>query len=51
MCVCVSVELMYTELSDMRVDIFGDNESSKVISDSLGSASRSKHIDVKFHLI
>ena len=39
------------ELSGMRVDIFGDNESAKAIADNQSSASRSKHIDVKLHFI
>lgn len=33
----------------MRVDIFGDNEGAKVITDNPSSASRRKHIDVKLH--
>ena len=39
------------ELSGMRADTFGDNESSKAMADNATSASRSKHIDVKLHLI
>ena len=39
------------ELSGMRVDIFGDNEGSKAISDNPTNASRSKYIDVKLHFI
>ena len=35
----------------MRLDIFGDNEGSKVIVDNPSSASRSKHIDAKLHFI
>ena len=35
----------------MRVDIFGDNEGAKAITDNPSSASRSKHIDVKLHFI
>ena len=37
--------------SSMRVAIFGDNESAKVIVDNPSSASRSKHIDVKLNFI
>ena len=39
------------ELSGIRVDIFGDDESAKAIADNPSSASRSKHIDVKLHFI
>ena len=39
------------ELSDIRVYIFGDNEGSKTIADTPSTKSRSKHIDVKLHLI
>ena len=38
-------------LSGMRVDIFGDNESAKAITDNPSSASRSKHIYVKLDFI
>jgi len=38
-------------LTGMRVDIFGDNEVAKAIADNPGSASRSRHIDVKLHFI
>ena len=40
-----------SELSGMRVDIFGNNEGAKAIADNPSSASRSKHIDVKLHFI
>ena len=39
------------ELSGMRVDIFGDDEGSKVIADNPSSASTSKYINVKLHFI
>ena len=42
--------LLQPELTGMRVDVFGDNESAKAITDNPSSASRSKHIDVKLHL-
>ena len=35
----------------MWVDIFGDNEGAKAITDSPSCASRSKHIDGKLHFI
>ena len=35
----------------MRVDIFGDKEGSKAITDNPSSATRSKHIDVKLNFI
>ena len=35
----------------MQIDIFGDSEGSKAIVDSPSSASRSKHIDAKFHFV
>ena len=34
-----------------EIYIFGDNEGSKAIADPPISASRSKHIDVKLHLM
>ena len=39
------------ELTGMRVDVFGDNEGAKAIADNPSSASRSKHIDVRLHVI
>ena len=39
------------ELTGMRVDAFGDNEGAKAIANNPSSASRSEHIDVKFHFI
>ena len=39
------------ELSGRRVDLFGDDEGSKAIADTPGSASRSKLIDVKLNFI
>ena len=42
---------LQSELSGMRVYIFGDNEGAKVIADNPSSVSRSKHIDVKLHFI
>ena len=39
------------ELTGMRVDIFGDNKGAKAIADNPSSASRSKHIDTKPHII
>ena len=39
------------ELSGMRVDTFGDNESAKAIADNPSSASTSKHIYVEPHFI
>ena len=41
---------LQTELRDIRVDIPGDNEDPKAITDNPSSASKSKHIDVKLHL-
>ena len=43
--------LLQPELNGLRVDIFGVNEGAKAIADNSGSASRSKRIDVKLHLI
>ena len=42
---------LQTELTEVRVDIFRDNEGAKGIADNPSSASRSKHIDVKLHFI
>ena len=39
------------QLAGMCVDIFGDNEGAMEIANNIGSALRSKHIDVKFHFI
>ena len=39
------------QLAGMCVDIFGDNEGAMAIANNPSSASRSKHIDVKFHFI
>ena len=38
-------------LTEVRVDVFSDNEGAKGIADNPSSASRSKHIDVKLHSI
>ena len=35
----------------MGVDVFGDNEGAKAIANNPSSASRSKHVDVKLHVI
>ena len=42
---------LQTELTGMRVDVFGDNEGAKAIVNNPSSASRSKQIDVKLHFI
>ena len=42
---------LQSELSGMRVDIFGDSEGARAIADNPSSASRSKHSDVKLHFI
>ena len=34
---------LQTDLTGMRVDIFGDNEGAKTIADNPSSGSRSKH--------
>ena len=39
------------ELTGMRVDIFGDNEGVKAIADNPSGVFKSKHIDVKLHVI
>ena len=39
------------QLAGMCIDIFGDNEGAMAIANNPSSASRSKHIDVKFHFI
>ena len=39
------------QLAWMCIDIFGDNEGAMAIANNPSSASRSKHIDVKFHFI
>ena len=39
------------ELSNMRVNIFDENEGSKAIADNPSSLSRSKHNDVKLHFV
>ena len=39
------------DLTGMRVDVFGDNEGTKVIANNPRSASTSKYIDVKLHFI
>ena len=41
---------LQSELSGMRVEMFGDNKGAKAIADnSSSSASSSKHIEVKLH--
>ena len=39
------------ELTEMTANIFANNKGAKAFADSLSSASRSKHIDVKLHFI
>ena len=43
--------ILQRDLIGMRVDIFGDNEGTKAIAYNPGSASRSRHIDLKLHFI
>ena len=43
---------LQSELTQARVDIFGDNEAAKAIADSpSGAAWSNKHIDVKLHFV
>ena len=39
------------ELAGIRVHDFGDNEDAKAVAGNPSSASKSKHIDVKLHII
>ena len=39
------------DLTGVGVDVFGDNEGAKAITNNRSSASRSNHIDVKLHCI
>ena len=49
----VRVDLVFLQpqLAGMCIDIFGDNEGAMAIVNTPRSASRSKHIDVKFRFI
>ena len=42
---------LQSELTGMRVNVFGDNEGAKAIANNPNSASRGKHIDVKLYFI
>ena len=42
---------LQADLTEVKVDVFSDNEGAKGIADNPSSASRSKHIDVKLHFI
>ena len=42
---------LHPQLAGMCVDIFGGNEGAMVIANNPSSASRSNHIDARFHFI